>query len=229
MNAGDLGLYVGGGAINLGFEKALTEAGQDTAKYTELHKGLLDKANATPGRTVFLVKVGLEGNEDILAASAKVDKELDPAKPDGLCVVTVFREDKRPYCAQNVGMVYVVGPLGATKRAGREPSCPKPEFLLRVQRTAKNAIEAATQLNLRAGRSKPGGPGLAWPRLEVLRVCLVSGGVYKHPQATKEEVAKALIKGLLLSFDPRNSPTLDFAYDEDAFKKAYEDLTRSPA
>ena len=57
-------------------------------------------------------------------------------------------------------------------------------------------------------------------------MCLVSGGVYKHPGASKVEVAKALLTGLL-SPDSPEAPCLELAYDEDAFAEAFRGMGRT--
>lgn len=64
---------------------------------------------------------------------------------------------------------------------------------------------------------------VALPRIDILRMCLLSGGVYKHPEAGKVEVAKALIRGLLQPAG-QSGPILDFAFDEDCFRLAWEEL-----
>merc|ERR1719343_386000 len=61
------------------------------------------------------------------------------------------------------------------------------------------------------------------PRIEILRCCLLSGGVYKHREASKVDVAESLIRGLLKA-NIGNEFTLDFAYDEDVFFEAWKKL-----
>mmetsp|Transcript_66595 Transcript_66595/g.149536 ORF Transcript_66595/g.149536 Transcript_66595/m.149536 type:complete len:144 (+) Transcript_66595:96-527(+) len=65
---------------------------------------------------------------------------------------------------------------------------------------------------------------------------LLSGGVYKHPKASKIDVGKALIRGLVGTNTSAASggttkenlsagaPLLDFAWDEDVFRKAWREL-----
>lgn len=60
--------------------------------------------------------------------------------------------------------------------------------------------------------------------IQMMRVCLVSGGVYKHPLASKVDVATALIRGLLLDLPPPlrgDAANLDFVFDDDAFQQAW--------
>jgi len=83
--------------------------------------------------------------------------------------------------------------------------------------------------NCRAVASRPGAsggppPGVQLPRMELLRICLLSGGVYKHPAASKVEVASALIKGLISGSGGPLMPVLDFAFDDDCFLQAWKEL-----
>jgi len=66
------------------------------------------------------------------------------------------------------------------------------------------------------------GPPL--PKIDIMRVCLLSGGVYKHPDASKVEVASSLIKGLATLQSEAGFPILDFAFDEDCFRIAWSEL-----
>ena len=74
-------------------------------------------------------------------------------------------------------------------------------------------------------------------RIETLRVCLISGGLFRHRQVAKLDVAVALVKGISEGFrcvclflsccdclttpSPSISPHLNFAYDEGVFEQAY--------
>ena len=60
--------------------------------------------------------------------------------------------------------------------------------------------------------------------MEEIRWCLVSGGKYKHPDATKEEVARATLAGMIAVKD---KPLTTFTYDEDVFRVAFEALNLS--
>jgi len=70
----------------------------------------------------------------------------------------------------------------------------------------------------------PSGVAASLPKIEVLRICLLSGGVYMHPKANKVEVAAAIVKGLVAKGGGPNVPVLDFAFDEDSFAKAWVSL-----
>eukprot|EP00747_Dinoflagellata_sp_TGD_P018972 gnl/TRDRNA2_/TRDRNA2_126857_c0_seq2.p1 gnl/TRDRNA2_/TRDRNA2_126857_c0~~gnl/TRDRNA2_/TRDRNA2_126857_c0_seq2.p1 ORF type:complete len:107 (+),score=13.16 gnl/TRDRNA2_/TRDRNA2_126857_c0_seq2:33-353(+) len=85
---------------------------------------------------------------------------------------------------------------------------------------AVTAAVSAYNLRCRAHDSE-----LTLPEIEMVRVCLLSGGKFKHPSTSKNEVAEALMKGLLSTHDGgTSSPQLDFAYDGDVFREVWRSL-----
>mmetsp|Transcript_97403 Transcript_97403/g.275422 ORF Transcript_97403/g.275422 Transcript_97403/m.275422 type:complete len:557 (+) Transcript_97403:91-1761(+) len=148
-------------------------------------------------------------------------EKMASLRPVGLVSITVFPASKCPFGNdRNVAMVYVVGPncgkaRKRTKRAVDDMTCD--EFLEVIEATGNAVGAAASQYNAAAAKDK------ALPRIDVLRVCLVSGGVYKHPAASKQDVAARLISGLVRDGE-RELPCLDFAWDDDAFQTAWRHL-----
>ena len=67
---------------------------------------------------------------------------------------------------------------------------------------------------------------LGMPEIQVLRMCLLSGGSYKHPATSKVEVAKSILNGILRGSSGcyQWTPSVSFAYDEDAFRRGWNDL-----
>ena len=59
-------------------------------------------------------------------------------------------------------------------------------------------------------------------------MCFVSGGVFCG-QCPKELVCKALLTGLLRGYVEKDSPELEFAFDNDIFKKVWEKLEKNEA
>jgi len=213
MNAGDLKLYVGGGSINLAFAEALSGASQRTDSYTPHHQELFRRAAKQPGECICWDGEKENPNGDLLAACARVPPgDFVPARPDGFVAVSIFKKNKRPHNEKNIGMCYIVGPMGATKRKGAEEAMSRDAFISRVQRTAENAMMVATHLNT-ASKSH-------WPVAEIMRVCLFSGGVYKHPDVSTDEVAEMILRGLLQQYKEGSSPTLELAPAGGAFSKA---------
>merc|ERR1719414_2826272 len=119
---------------------------------------------------------------------------MEALRPVGLASVAIFPAGRRPCGSdRNVGMVYAVGPnCGKVRKKGRraQDNLTKSEFLSVLQGAAAAISAAVTAHNAEAGTE-------GMPQIEVLRMCLLSGGVYKHPEASKVEVAAGLVKGLL--------------------------------
>mmetsp|Transcript_18973 Transcript_18973/g.43063 ORF Transcript_18973/g.43063 Transcript_18973/m.43063 type:complete len:544 (-) Transcript_18973:226-1857(-) len=147
-------------------------------------------------------------------------------RPVGLVSVAAFPACKRPRSKRNVAMVYAVGPnCGSVRKKTRREvdKLSAPAFLSVVASVGHAVATAVTGFN----RERP---SEEVPRIDVLRVCLLSGGVYKHPDATKQEVAGAMLRGLLGGHDGgAHSPRFDFAFDEDAFQKAWGGMQQDRA
>jgi hypothetical protein len=65
----------------------------------------------------------------------------------------------------------------------------------------------------------------------------VSGGIFIHTETTKVHVAKSLLSGISAGFEESRADSrpgqeynvkFEFAYDEDVFKTAYEQLLAKP-
>ena len=109
-------------------------------------------------------------------------------------------------------MVYAIGPEGSQAASLQD-------FLTGVEKTGENIMVAVSSHNQAEGAA----------RVEVLRVCLVSGGLFKHEEASKTDVARALMIGLSRGYEDGASPMLDFAFDQESkdmpgsvFQRAYE-------
>merc|ERR1719336_1454188 len=108
-------------------------------------------------------------------------------------------------------MLYVVGP-NCGKRKKTETSSYTPQgFVDKIREIGSNMMRLVTDCNTR-GKKK------AKHKIEVLRVCLVSGGVFRHPGVSKVAVAEHLMCGMLEKCDARVAPALDFAMDDGVFE-----------
>eukprot|EP00933_Yihiella_yeosuensis_P061354 TRINITY_DN64168_c0_g1_i1.p1 TRINITY_DN64168_c0_g1~~TRINITY_DN64168_c0_g1_i1.p1 ORF type:complete len:344 (-),score=29.40 TRINITY_DN64168_c0_g1_i1:258-1289(-) len=147
--------------------------------------------------------------------------------PVGLTSITVFPAGKRP-CDndKNVAMVYCIGPNCGSKklRTQRPQDKMSKEDFVNVLETIGSTITAAILAHNQDAVAE------IVPVIEVLRLCLISGDVYKHKEASKVEVAAALIKGLggLSNGVPQYPCALDFAYSKedgkDVFRTAWRHL-----
>eukprot|EP01053_Blabericola_migrator_P007706 Blabericola_migrator_1__7705@NODE_3931_length_1420_cov_121_954915_g2432_i0_p1_GENE_NODE_3931_length_1420_cov_121_954915_g2432_i0NODE_3931_length_1420_cov_121_954915_g2432_i0_p1_ORF_typecomplete_len228_score45_68NMT/PF01233_19/0_11_NODE_3931_length_1420_cov_121_954915_g2432_i0158841 len=194
VNAGDPGLYVGGGGVNLAFARSF---GNST--FFEALHGKAVEAAGTDGK-LHKVEIPQELKSKVLHCFVKAVPSLGSVT--GICIIDVLAPGLRPLSDKNVAMVYVVGPRGKTFKAN--------EFLHAVEVTAANMMQAVNEYNNLV-------PDLS---IQFMRVCLVSGGIFKHKDVTKEEVAGAIIKGLSDNYTEGVSCKIDFAYDQDAFRRA---------
>jgi len=226
VNAGSFELYVGGGAINLGFARILHKVGHPVDDYEFMHKELYKKVKEQP--QTFRSERGWK-----LAEWPADPPDAPPADPPkrlphgvastsvllstlpsnfeamghlaGTVFVDVFEADMRPEAnPNNRAMVYVVGPEGSLAKDSVD-------FLSACEYTGANIARALTEHNA-AHKSDT---------LEMVRMCLVSGGVFRHPETSKEDVAKAFIKGMSQEVEVGKTPKIEFAYDEDVFQIAY--------
>jgi len=224
VNAGDYGLYVGGGAINRAFKNAMVDCGhtpQLESVFETVHQNLIALAAKCSGRLQWIPNNELPANFLCICGLVPDPQFIDPKLyPVGLVSISVFAEEQRPLeNSKNIAMIYVVGPnCGQIRRKGRRQvdEMSAANFLSVIHGVAHGVASAISQYNIAASEQR-------LPSIEILRVCLLSGGIYKHPDASKLEVAAALIKGLL-SNSGLELPHLDFAWDEDVFRRAWHNL-----
>ena len=196
VNAGNSdsnGLWVGGGGINGQFEKELnpTQASKIN-RYRILHQDLFGKAG-NGGQTSF-------GASDLNASTDPVQFMMVKLRPDdpawtgdydGTVFVDVFNSGEVPAGnAKNYAMIYIAPPNGSRMDATGNPAYSKAAFLQAVKLTAKNILDALTHYNAQYAGSN----GLE--KIEVLRICAFSGGIYRHPSATEVEVVQKIYEGL---------------------------------
>ncbi|MDO8941609.1 MAG: hypothetical protein Q7U75_00420, partial [Desulfobacterales bacterium] len=194
VNAGDNGLYVGGGTINLHFAGILSSPDADA--FQAIHaKALIDARagvnvttsfpGASPVRLVYVLLASKDSGSGICPAETVfLDIFADGHEPNG-----------EP---ANCAMVYAVPPCGATLPDG-SPDLSRPPaytsaaaFLAAVEATASNCVRAvATYNNDLIGKY----PHLGLKPLQVLRTCLFSGNQFRLAGVSPPEVADAIFKG----------------------------------
>ncbi|CAK9036845.1 unnamed protein product [Durusdinium trenchii] len=223
VNAGNgKKLKVGGGTINLQFAQELqAAAGHDPYAYSPAHEGLL-RAATKSGLRAGLIPAGpgvelpawLEGAFLYLGPTNTEAEEVaaDPGRA-GLVILDMFEKNSRPYHAQNVAMVYTVGP-------SRSDEADDDTFLSKVRQVGRNVVMACHDYN---AQLPPGASSI-----DKMRLCLVSGGKFAG-RVPKEEVARQLVLGVLDaqladSSSPEALPEVQFAYDTDVFRQVWEAL-----
>mmetsp|Transcript_129706 Transcript_129706/g.225329 ORF Transcript_129706/g.225329 Transcript_129706/m.225329 type:complete len:424 (-) Transcript_129706:149-1420(-) len=202
LNAGDNAFNVGGATINMQFRKDLSQAGQDADKYKALHERLF--RTAVPAQLTAASPEVLKGDPNVSAAYVRV---LHVSQNVGTVFIDIFKEDRRPFDAKNVAMVYTVG-------CQRRDCGSDEEFLNTVRAIACNVSSACSEYNALA----------ASPSLEKVRICLISGGAFAG-KVPKGHVAEAIILGLLEGSSDAHSPEFEFSYDGDEFQAAFKRLS----
>ena len=247
VNAGDYCLYVSGGSINLAFMRALAlpnngdpEAKKDTTvnHYMPLHEAMFHAALEKPGKLVPLSKAGENAAScakklRLMGSFARLPLKgtlpgvpQESPSPVGITIVDVFGAKSRPLHEKNVAMVYTVGPKGKGAHVGHGDFIEKPaDFLNSVEGMASNMLMAVCEYNQIAA-TEDGTARL--PQIEVMQVCLVSGGVYMHEafRRKKVHVAFAIIKGFQSAANSvfEKLPLLRFCWDDDAFGHAAQNV-----
>lgn len=215
VNAGDIRLYVGGGGINRAFNSVLINSKQNTYTYSQVHRIGYDKllehfSNNRIDYPSNILNVDISNQRSYLK-ELYVSKHENFYKKDeqGLVFLDFFAR-KFPYNdPNNFGMVYLVGPNGVEYQS-------KTKFLKDVRMTANTLASMIASYN----ENNPENT------IQQLRLCLYSGLRYKHRRCSKKEVAKNIILGLcdIEKFTQLNDFKIVFAYDDDVFRKVYEEL-----
>ena len=179
VNAGNSnGFWLGGGGINLGFSLALQQV-QNISAYETRHKNLLQQVQG--GGPDFKVYT----DENPTAFSLVYGKPLTsaPGYFDGLCFVDIFGKGHHPHgITNNIGMVYVAPPKG--DNYDHETG-----FLDAIKKTAENMVKALSRYNSIAAQH-------GVPKVNILRLCLYSSGIYNSFRVSSDKIALAIFTGL---------------------------------
>ncbi|MBF9035875.1 hypothetical protein HKCCE2091_16630 [Rhodobacterales bacterium HKCCE2091] len=179
VNAGDPGLYVGGGTINLAFSGEI----DDPDAYTLIHKQALMSARLGHGP-----KTGFPATAPVRLVQV-TRGATDPAR-GGVGAGTVFLDvfASPPHgVAENAAMVYLVPPNGAT--------IPDPkDFLAAVATATANVAASVAAYNAAVARGDSAYAGME--PLTDLRTCLFSGGQFRHPSVDVDDVARTIFDAL---------------------------------
>jgi len=192
--------------MNKQFAKDLEMHGsQEPSEYQNLHGRLFNLAKDAATQLLAATDKELRSDPNVEAAFVRV---AENGSRVGVAFIDIFKEALRPHHAQNIAMVYTVGP--------QRRECPSDDaFLNEVQAMAANVSAACCEYNAL-------GVG---PCLEMLRVCLVSGGDFAGG-VPKADVAAAICLGLATGLDGDTPPVFEFAHDGDVFKTVFQHLTK---
>jgi hypothetical protein len=247
LNAGDEQLYVGGDAINKAFNMAIRTDNYNKELYelsTKMHlscymdcynvKEEEDLIPDTYSRTKYLnivnneysiLKAGTLHHFDAFKKGGKFENNpyfkdmylyisesrLCDFLSNSLYAGDVFIDilKNAPYNnGANKAMIYCVGPKGIKNTADN--------FKNAVYIIGKNIANAIYHYNNKTDTEK----------IDYVRICLISGGSFKHDNVSHIEVAECLIKGIheVNINRPVKNLVYNFAYDNDAFRQAFDKL-----
>ncbi|SBT79949.1 DNA/RNA-binding protein Alba 4, putative [Plasmodium malariae] len=213
VNAGDNNLYVGGEGINGSFSELLSAQSQEVDKYEALFK---DNGEKPDEEVKSVLYANVEKNyPDVKLALCRIRNSLKKGSDytTGSVFIVTFKKNFPHKKEKNMGMVYVVGPKGKNFSSSDE-------FLEAVHETAENLMTALCDYNGLVKREE-----IKHVRMNTCRICLFSGGIFKHSNVSKLDVAKAILNGLAIGYRHGPSPRLNFTYDDNVFKDAWVETT----
>lgn len=250
LNAGDEQLYIGGGAINKAFNTAIRADDYDTTLYdlsVKMHLSCYmdcynveEEEGLTPdiySRTNYLKKIndaylntnkaGTLHNYNAFKKGGKFEdnpyladmylyvseRRLTDFLSNGLYPGDIFIDilKKTPYNNEaNKAMIYCVGPKGLRE---------KEDFKDAMYIVGKNIANAIYLYNININTADT-------EKIDYFRICLISGGCFKHEGVSHIEVAESIIKGIheVNVMKKITNVVYNFAYDNDAFRLAYGNL-----
>ena len=248
LNAGDEQLYVGGGAINKAFNIAIRTDNKDTTLedlsismhllcYMDCYnlqedEGIIPDKNL---RINYLKKVNAKYS---ISNKAGTLHHFDEFKAGGKLANNPYFKDMYLYISEsrlenfvsnslypgdvfidilktspynneaNKAMLYCVGPRGESTAD---------DFKNAVYIVGKNIANAIYHYNNNKKDTEC---------IDYVRICLISGGGFKHEDVSRIEVAECLIKGINNVNVNRQAKNIvyNFAFDNDAFKQAFNNL-----
>jgi hypothetical protein len=183
LDAGDPGLYVGGGTINLSFANAI---GASAAAFQQIHGDALTAAQAGT-----FVTQSFAVGQPVRFVSARLPDAAAPAAafPAETAFLDLFAAGAEPAGeATNHALLYVVPPNGKVTTCYPTDA----DFLAAVTRTAFNAAQLLADYNTGLATFDP---ALGLAPIPVLRTCLLSGGQFRPQSVAVDAVAKAIFAG----------------------------------
>ena len=223
---GDEELFVGGGALNGSVGKLLKdEARQDIAfqtdkdgnyrpekdsdtgrevhkfekalcPYSQMHKKLFRRASlpSAVGTVVDALPAEL-ASANVEHAACRVHTLRKHAF--GALFISTFRRDRRPFDhPHNKALIYAVGPLGRNKKAEGEGSTDAArealvfertgDFLAELYNMGTSLVTLVTEFNRRHPLDE----------VRTVRLPIISGGTFIHPEVSPKEAALALLLGV---------------------------------
>lgn len=178
VNAGNgKSLRVGGSGLNGQFAQDLERSGLNIGAFQRVHRDLMSLACREPGTLVEAPNASSNA-AGLQCAFGRVSD----SHGEGFVAIDVFHRERRPFHADNVAMVYCVGP-------DRRDLSSDDAFLSAIRLVGEDITRACMAYG-EAAASK----GL--PAISRVRLALVSGGKYSG-KVPPLDVARSLLRGLL--------------------------------
>jgi len=254
---GDEELFVGGGALNGAVGKLLMQQGRQPSGFVTAADGSINKVQDAAGKMVDEYRkekcpyrpMQQAAFEKARLTPLRMQEQWDNlpehilhcyarsyntgAHPFGTVFINVLAKDFRPLSPQNVAVLYTVGALGRNKKAEGEGEVsaerealvktnPR-EFVHEIYLTGANVIRSVVSYNKDHAKG-------ALPRIEVVRVPVIAGGTFIHPQVDPSEVALALLWGIhqgLVDSADEDRPAVELMPGK-AMEDAYAQYRRTP-
>jgi hypothetical protein len=193
LNAGDNGLYVGGGTINLAFGNQM---GADADLFLSLHQAALKNARAGN----HFVTIFDDGPAKLISVHLSPDDAGSGGCPAETVFLDVFADNRWPkQNAANAIMIYAVPPDGTGHALPVYKT--DDDFLNAVERTAESSVRALADYNLRL---VPADTTKSLKAVPVLRTCLFSGGQFRPQNVKKDDVAGRIFNGFAKALKATN-------------------------
>jgi len=170
--------------------------------YRKMHEQLFARARAYENTSITASSDEIGQAPALFAAARAYNRE---AQPFGAAFLSIFQQGCRPFGSErNLGLVYTIGPLGNTLdargsetvdsvRAGWVQHEPQ-DFVNELFKTGWNALQLVLDYN--AWLADQTSCRRRRPRIQTVRVPIIAGGVFKHPDVQPHECALALIWGM---------------------------------
>ena len=204
VNAGNATFALGGSGTN-GLWKEKIKYTADL--YAQSHIRAFSAAKVQRGVMARLPQHLLPKDSGLAACFARLPEAELGHERVGVAILDVFSLTMRKGLGATAGaMVYVVGPKGNDIWADD-----KATFLRYVRETASNALRLVYEYNRHVSLTANG----QLPTMDALQYCLVSGGIYKHPDCSLEEIADhtyIAMKSTYGTFYEQIAPKVNFAW-----------------
>jgi hypothetical protein len=196
VNAGNAAMFIGGGGINATFSQIIETACPAVAGYPG---GLWNYSTTVQPAAIATAQGGqpvtVLGDPTMPIRLIDVVLPATPPQPNAeatteAALLDVFTAAACPHGnPANHAMLYLVPPDGGNTAAYPDAAA----FLASVSRTARNAVAVMADYNAHQVKAHA---ALKLQPIPVMRMCLISGSIFKPPSVPVADVANAVFQGI---------------------------------